>query len=141
MYGCNKVLLKYMLAFLCIQIITESVVMTLILARWRCKRNLRDVSRHRYHNCCFSVSPLPSPYPTCFGGTPNTRGWSYWLPVLSFETFLFIAAFTKVVQVAREGWYRPSILTVLFRDSVVYFGGIFALALVNLVVWAADRVR
>ena len=64
----------------------------------------------------------------------------FWLPMLSFESMLFVAALVKVVQVLRYGSHTPRILAVLLRDSVVYFGGISVIGVTNLIIWSAARV-
>ena len=46
----------------------------------------------------------------------------------------------KAVVVAREKSRAPT-LAVLLRDSIVYFGGVLAIILTNLVILTAARVR
>ena len=58
-----------------------------------------------------------------------------------FESTLFVLAIIKAVQAGRNELHTPKILVVLLRDSVAYFGGILAIILTNLVIWAAARVR
>lgn len=61
-----------------------------------------------------------------------------------FETTLFVLALVKSVQMSRprgDNGRTPSIITVLFRDSILYFGGVVTAIVTNLVIWAAARVR
>ena len=61
--------------------------------------------------------------------------------MLAFDGILFALATVKAIKVAREDSPSPRLLTVLLRDSVMYFGGASAIAVTNLVVWVAARVR
>ena len=62
---------------------------------------------------------------------------AYWLPTLVFESAIFFLACAKVAEVGL--WKRtsdtPQVLVVLLRDSVLYFGGILALGIVNFLMW------
>ena len=59
---------------------------------------------------------------------------------LLFELTLVLLAARKLIQVARTRNRAPRILAVLLRDSVIYFGGIFATILCTLVTWTSARV-
>ena len=72
---------------------------------------------------------------------PSAHMWARWVPQLGFESIVFGLAIVKTVQVARNGPHTPKVLVVLLRDSVVYFGGILAILIANLAVYAAARVR
>ena len=72
--------------------------------------------------------------------TPTRHIWAYWIPILTFESTLFVLATIKAIEVARHEFRTPKILAVLLRDSVAYFGGIVAIILTNLVISAAARV-
>lgn len=64
--------------------------------------------------------------------------------MLCFELTLFALALLKSAQVyrtRRQAGHAPSILVILIRDSVFYFGGVITVIVTNLVVWAAARVR
>ena len=66
--------------------------------------------------------------------------WAYWVPQLGFETVVFGLAIIKACQVARSGPHTPKVSVVILRDSVVYFGGILAILIANLIVYAAAEV-
>ena len=59
----------------------------------------------------------------------------------AFESVLFLLAVAKSVQVARSESNTPRILAILLRDSVLYFGGVIAVILTNLIIWAFVRVN
>ena len=67
--------------------------------------------------------------------------WAYWIPMTIFETILFVLAIVKCFKLARDHSHAPKALIVLLRDSILYLGGVLALLLCNLVIWAAARVR
>ena len=77
----------------------------------------------------------------CPLATPNKHIWAYWVPMLAFESTLFMLAVVKAFEVARQEVNTSKILAVLLRDSVIYFGGIVAIILTNLVISSAVRVR
>ena len=67
--------------------------------------------------------------------------WMYWLPILVFESTLFILAVIKAFRAAQDISKTPRILAVLLKDSITYFGGIFAIIVANLAIDAFARVR
>ena len=68
------------------------------------------------------------------------HNWAYWIPTLVFETVLVSLAIAKLVQISRMETNTPRVMAVLLRDSVAYFGGIFAFVITNFVIWVAARV-
>ena len=141
MYNCNRALRYFLSTFLAVQVVAEAVVNVLVVARW--KRGFQVQFPAGSHNVLLiidAVKGLPPPLPTCFGGVPDKNVWTYWVPMLSFESILFAAALFKAFKVTREEAFTPRILTVLLRDSIAYFGGVGAIAVTNLVVWTAARV-
>ena len=140
MYECNRALLCFLAVMLPTQIAVEVTLITLDLAHWTCKVSFQ-AHRQCPHVSASKVLGLPPPFPACFGGTLHKRIWVCWLPMLAFDGILFALAVVKAIKVAREDSPSPILLTVLLRDSVVYFGGASAIAVTNLVVWVAARVR
>ena len=67
--------------------------------------------------------------------------WVYWVPLLGFESVIFVLAMYKGVEESRMGWSKPRVLDVLLRDSLIYFGAVFVNIVVNLLIWIAARVR
>ena len=67
--------------------------------------------------------------------------WVYWLPLLAFESTLFMLATVKAFRVAQGVSKTPRVLAVLLEDSMTYFGGIFAVSIANLAIDAFARVR
>lgn len=70
----------------------------------------------------------------------------YWLPMLGFESLLFGMAVVKSVKVYKDSKQThtgkaPNLLVILIRDSVMYFGGVFAVLLTNIIAWAIAPVR
>ncbi|CAE6416339.1 unnamed protein product [Rhizoctonia solani] len=66
----------------------------------------------------------------------------YWATNLAFESILFGLALFKAYQHVsrkqgiRPGWSGPRILSVLVRDSIMYFAVIFVTYIINLVSWS-----
>ena len=83
---------------------------------------------------------LPLQFPGCIPNEPIKHLWAYWIPRVVFEMMLVILVFLKVLDAARDSTYAPRVLIVLLRDSVVYFGGMLAVVLINLAIWASARV-
>lgn len=54
--------------------------------------------------------------------------------MLAFESILFIMSLSKSIQLIMED-RRPKIVYVLFRDTIVYFGGILAAIIANMAGW------
>ena len=83
---------------------------------------------------------LPSSFPGCIPEFEDTYTWAYWVPMAAFESVLFVLAIAKSIHIARSESNTPKVLTVLLRDSVLYFGGVMFVILTNLIIWASVRV-
>ncbi|THG93497.1 hypothetical protein EW026_g7756 [Hermanssonia centrifuga] len=59
-----------------------------------------------------------------------------------FESGLFILAAAKSIKfMLYEGRQTPHLAIILLRDSMIYFGGVLALILANLITWSAGRLN
>ena len=67
--------------------------------------------------------------------------WAYWVPMLVFESISIVLAVNKSVKIVRTSGGPPQVLTVLFRDSVLYFGGILAIVVANVAICSTAQVR
>ena len=72
---------------------------------------------------------------------PVQHIWAYWIPVLVVESLLFALAIIKALRIGLAESGTSPILNTLLRDSVVYFGGMLAIILVNLIIYCTARVR
>lgn len=64
--------------------------------------------------------------------------WAYWVPPVTFDTILLFLALWKTVRVfiIRDSALQPPLLvTVLLRDSFLYFGGVIISTLANFLTW------
>ena len=141
MYDCNMLLLWTLLALLAIQVSTELIVIGPLVARMKSMCQPYPVScapSDRYA----AVIRLPPgfDFPGCLPENVSASQWTYWIPSALFELTLVLLAARKLIQVARTRNRAPRILAVLLRDSVIYFGGIFATILCTLVTWTSARV-
>ena len=66
--------------------------------------------------------------------------YAYLVPMLVFQSVLFVLAMFKAVHVAYRPLDTPRVVSVLLRDSMAYFGSILAVFVVNLTIWTAARV-
>ena len=76
--------------------------------------------------------------------TAKFKTRAYWVPVVVFESTVFVLAFAKAVAAVlqrRTSGDPPRLLIILLRDSIVYFGGLLAVVLANLLVWSFGGVR
>ncbi|CAE6437177.1 unnamed protein product [Rhizoctonia solani] len=81
--------------------------------------------------------PVPGFHICALLGVPQGM-YVYWATNLAFETILFSLALVKAYQHVsrRQGWSGPRILSVLVRDSILYFLVIFVTYIMNLVSWS-----
>ncbi|CAE7147244.1 unnamed protein product [Rhizoctonia solani] len=85
--------------------------------------------------------PLPGFRICTLRGIPEGM-YIYWATNLTFETVLFALALVKAYQHVsrrrglRADWSGPRILSVLVRDSILYFLVIFVTYIMNLVSWS-----
>lgn len=60
-----------------------------------------------------------------------------------FESALFILSAAKAIQYLINSEFRtqtPNLAYILVRDSMIYFGSVLVLILINLIIWKAGRV-
>lgn len=86
-----------------------------------------------------SVFTLPSIFTGCIPHNPAAYLWAYWVPMTVLEVTLCVLAVGKTVRMCRHSGRRSPILTLLLRDSVLYFGGVLTIIVANLVIWASAR--
>ena len=75
------------------------------------------------------------------GQDPSRRLALDFIPMLAFQTVVCALAIVKSIQVAVAHYSAPRVMVVLIRDSCAYFASILAVVMVNIVVFAAARVR
>ena len=138
MYNRSKVLLVSLLILLAMQIVAETIILGPIVARMRSSwLVLPELVIPA--DICVAVTLLPQ-FPGCIPTNPSTHTWAYWVPMLAVESILFLLASVKAFDVARKNLHTPKILAVLLRDSILYFGGVMAIILANLMIWSLARV-
>ena len=139
MYNCDKRLLVFLSLFLVVQVITETAVTGPLVIPMK-----RRLSRSHSLTCadywCTTALHLPPQFPGCVPVDFSPHMWAYWVPLLSFQTVLFVLAMAQVLIEARREWNTPKLLVVMLRDSLVYFGGMLAIILANVMIWATARV-
>ena len=143
MYGCNKALLLVLSSLLATQVALEIAVLSPMVTH-----DTVGMCSSRSCMCALLtiylpaiVLPLPFQVKSCGTSHVSSHMWMYWLPMLAFESTLFMLAIVKAARVARGVASTPNVLVVLLRDSIAYFGGIIAIIIANLVLEAAARVR
>lgn len=67
--------------------------------------------------------------------------WTYWVPALTFDSTLFLLSLLKTIHVSRDPVQQSSLLSVLLRDSFLYYGGVMMVALANFMAWYIKPVR
>lgn len=84
---------------------------------------------------------LPFGSPGCLMYYAGGHIWRYWIPSMIFEPILFLLAIGRLAWTIRATATKPSpVLTMLIRDSIVYFGGEIVTIMSNLIVLTAARV-
>lgn len=78
---------------------------------------------------------LPRQFTGCIPTNVKPYAWTYWIPVLVFESILFLLALVKSIRRGRENAETPYLLIVLLRDSIIYYGGTLGIILTNFLVW------
>jgi len=119
-FDCNKRLLVILLVLYGISMVSETILIGIITHRFRSNETLRST----FTGC----APLDIPL-WC---------WVYWIPSVAFESTLFLLAMYKTVQESRgsESFTRPSqLMIVLLTDSLLYFGGVTTVTLLNFAAW------
>jgi len=82
---------------------------------------------------------LPPGFPGCFGVNSEPFNYAYWIPTIIFESVLFLLAIYKSIEIAQESATTPNLMFILIRDSVIFYGGMFAVVMTNCIVWAVGR--
>jgi len=89
-----------------------------------------------------AVSELIPGMPFCIPLDVPPRFYTFWIPILAFETLLCALALGRGIQTARAERgtfrFRRDLVNILVRDSVLYFLVILATYLTNLVVWSTQ---
>lgn len=79
-------------------------------------------------------------FPGCLPDHVGAFQWAYWIPCLAFELVLVLLVLAKLVRVTCAKNRPPLVLTVLLRDSILYYGGVLVIVVCNLVTWTSVRV-
>jgi len=123
MYNRNNILLGSMVAFGTLQVAASSAIMGLSLS-----------------HALVSSQPAPG-FIVCSTVMPSYFA-AYWIPILAFETTLFILTLLKGWQnfrkeriSTRSGMSGRSLINLLVRDSIIYFFIIDVVYLANAVIW------
>ncbi|KAK7685918.1 hypothetical protein QCA50_010726 [Cerrena zonata] len=118
MYECNR---KLLVALLCLggaSMLTEFIFWEVVVRRAK-------------------IAHLP--WSGCFLINTQKLAYAYRFPMIVFESTLFILAIVKSIQYALDDSTTPHLMFVVLRDSMIYFGGVLAVALTNCIVWAVGR--
>ena len=140
MYSRNRTLLVVLLVMFLAQLALEMWILVpnalrssgLLLSLFE-----GPIRRSRYESLVFT---LPAIFTGCIPHNPAAYLWAYWIPMAVLEITLCILAVGKTIVMCRNSPRRPPILSVLLRDSVLYFGGVLTIIIANLVIWASARV-
>ena len=76
----------------------------------------------------------------CFARNEVSYAWLVWFVVLVFESALVALALYKYFLDCRTSRETPTLLKILLRDSILFYGGVALVALINCLVWAFGRV-
>lgn len=76
----------------------------------------------------------------CFAHNNVPYAWTIWFGIFVFESCLVGLASYKCIINYRDRMNAPQLLKVLLRDSILFYGGVSVVALVNCLVWAFGRV-
>ncbi|KAI0077358.1 hypothetical protein K474DRAFT_1095438 [Panus rudis PR-1116 ss-1] len=120
MYESNLLLLRFLLGFLAARTIVEVTILARIVA------SMQSVLLEPPFNSCLAVSTEPN-------------AWSYWIPTIAFESLMFILTLNKCIKCLMDRYGTPRLLVIMLRDSLVFFGSILAVALLNCFLWAYGR--
>ena len=66
--------------------------------------------------------------------------WAYFIPMLATQITLCVLALIKALQMASAEYATPRVVVVLLRDTMVYYGSILALYVINEIIWTVARV-
>ena len=142
MYNQNKILLYVLLTLFAMELIIETVIITIISIRIESAFITRSLFYWISREPSSVVFQLPPPFVGCFPNNTVTWAWAYWIPITVFDSILFLLASYKSIEFSvYHGKNMPRLSQVLIRDSVIFFGGVLALILINLVIWSLHKVR
>ncbi|KAI0792499.1 hypothetical protein C8Q75DRAFT_753174 [Abortiporus biennis] len=80
---------------------------------------------------------LPLGFTGCVPTHVESYAWSFWLPMIIYESTVFLLAISKAIRMANGRPTRRSNFTyILFRDSILYFAPVLAVMLTNCIIWA-----
>ncbi|THU86307.1 hypothetical protein K435DRAFT_368979 [Dendrothele bispora CBS 962.96] len=122
LYFLDKKVLRMMVAAFIATSATSAAIMGVVLSK-----------------ITVAVVPLPVIGPFCAPVKVPDYFYTFWIPILSFETLLCFMAITKGIQTFRTSGplFRQGrqLVGILIRDSIVYFFVMFATYLTCLLVW------
>ncbi|PCH37113.1 hypothetical protein WOLCODRAFT_146538 [Wolfiporia cocos MD-104 SS10] len=118
MYDCRRSLLIILCTLFVGELVAETAVFVMVVY------NMHD--RHGHHRKLFTG---------CIPGHVVPWAWSYWIPILSFESLLFVLALVKVIQQLCTKTHTPRLMVLLLRDSLLYFTGVLCAILCNFFTW------
>jgi len=73
--------------------------------------------------------------PGCYAASVPALIVGYWITPVIIESLLFVLVMLRAVAWWKDRWAAPPTLTLMARDSAVYFSIIFVLLIVNLFVF------
>ena len=76
----------------------------------------------------------------CFAHNSVSYAWTVWFGILVFESAMVGLALYKCILNYRDPGNTPQLLKILLRDSILFYGGVALVALINCLVWAFGRV-
>jgi len=117
LYGCNRRVLLLLCVIYVGVFTSENVIIGIVI---------RDA--------VFDPLPLPT-FTGCLPSNIKPYAWTFWMPMLIFETILLAMSIFRSVVLAANDWQTRRLVFVLLRDSVVYFGGVILAILANVVGW------
>ena len=138
MYNCNRFLLFSLSALLVAQLVAETVVIAPIVVKMK---GSACCGYFRYYlTRSGTAMSLPSSFTGCVPNPPSDHMWAYWIPMIVFEATLCTLAIIKAIHIAHTGTHRSRLLITMLRDTVIYFGGILVIIVINFGIWVAARV-
>ena len=141
MFNGRKAVLYGLLVLLGCQLVAELVVIRFLVmpghGAWGTRRTVTRV---------LSLSSIPDfMLPGCrANGVADVAGrWlgAAFIPMVAFQIVVCVLAVIKSAQTALAQYRASRLMTVLLRDSAMYFGSMLAVSLANVVAFTAVRVR
>ncbi|KAL0571563.1 hypothetical protein V5O48_010395 [Marasmius crinis-equi] len=127
LYSLNRKVLAMMVATFIVTSTASAIIMGVVLS----------------HITAASVNmPFVQGMSTCVPLNISPKFYTFWIPILAFETFLFCLALIRRYQTLQTSGsaFQPGkeLVGVLIRDSVVYFSAMLAVCLTTSLLWSAD---